>query len=1359
MQLSSFMTIRSQQRRLPTTRSWRQVVGLLMVVALAMVSNAAARPQVVTNRLTTKAAATGTVTANAWHIPDDSSDLSGTHMRNPEFEFNQNTSITFYTGVQKYNNSYGTANQTGGTLYVRSATATAWMAVPLAFDSNNGNNQYWKAAYTFSAANGYGADDVIQYYFALTFDTESGGSASVETTYVYGGNGDAGGPVATGTTDTMSVAQAKPFTLRDRAAYLFHSNNRVVNGTSVVFTTEAGYIGKDGTAASQWANRGALYYTMDGTAPTGALGVAGNSSTTAVAMTLGYTSNNSSIAGNAMDWAATVNNLPMYTTINYKISLWHTDNNEEKFADYDTSGTNGATFSFSIGTVNAPVLTVNGVNADYTTTHVFVNEVNSDQIPLTVFFNPTATNVDPSTVEVYTNLNRRDYVSQTYVDGNGLLTEEGINPPSGDVVGTDDGHYFKAYVMPAVSGGYQLTLNATKTGAYRLSARYKLVGGTSWVYYTSSGRRDHAIVVSPSQARDIQLYELNVLNVDATGDQPGQRSTFPDLSDNTKRWNLNYLKNLGDNWVWLQPIHPDGIDGRQINPDDNNYYNVGSPYAVKNFFEVMPLMGKSFTGSTGFTTSAAAIANDPNPVPPTASAYASSPRGLAKKDFANFVAAADAAGVGVMLDAVFNHTAFDAEFGNNGVNLFAPASGAAYTDQIRNTEARFYSDTNDYALRASGAPDIALAPDRTDFGKFVDVHDIYFGTYSALVDTSADQGNYTNEGDQFFGYFGSAAYPNGDPNWNSVDFTNNGTSNNITRNVWHYFAQYVPYWLSQTGHVDANGNLVGNSTNTDLTQRLAEDNRGVDGIRADFGQGLPPQCWEYIINVARSYKWDFVFMTESLDGGAVTYRSNRHFDILNENIVDAFQGASATQDYRNIFDARRSSYGQSLVLLNGTSQDEQTYSDPFQGLIRYLVSGTIDGVPMVFYGQENGISTTFGFSHYELNFGKEIPHFKEFNSLGPILGNQTYALQQLYPDFAAAAQGRAFSPALRSSNRYYLNQVDGSLQPNIFSIAKYQTANASPGMSDVVLGFVNLDRNDAQAGNFNVNISLDGTNNLLGIQRGRMYNVRNIAAYTGVDSTRRNNFLIPGNITGDKLLDSGFYVALNKVPTADADWATAPYEAQYLKLYDVTPPPTDTAPASAKGYGLGNSVTFNWAAVTDNLGGIANYRLVVSTSPSGSNPIFNGFVGNITSYTLSNVTPGQTLYAFVDAVNNAGVEGTLSAASAGVPVLDPNGDADGDGMTNAAEDAAGTNPLDATSVLRVLSFGHTLSSGHGTVAASPMVITWSAVAGKQYQVEYSSTLVPATYLAISSVLTATGPALSYTITSTGPGFYRIAIVP
>ena len=173
----------------------------------------------------------------------------------------------------------------------------------------------------------------------------------------------------------------------------------------------------------------------------------------------------------------------------------------------------------------------------------------------------------------------------------------------------------------------------------------------------------------------------------------------------------------------------------------------------------------------------------------------------------------------------------------------------------------------------------------------------------------------------------------------------NGHFDSITQNVWRYFSDCILYWLDQTGCP------VGTPAN--------QTYKGVDGLRADFGQGLPPQCWEYIINKVRSRKWDFVFMSESLDGGAVTYRSNRHFDLLNENLVFALQSAATASDYRNAFEARRTSYGQGLVLLNNTSHDEEGYDDPFQALIRYAVCSTIDGAPMIFYGQELGTSRTF----------------------------------------------------------------------------------------------------------------------------------------------------------------------------------------------------------------------------------------------------------------------------------------------------------------------------------------------------------------------------------------------------------------
>jgi glycosidase len=1245
--------------------------------------------------------------ANAWHIPDNSTDLGGTHMRNPEFEIANTTSITVYSGVQKFNNSFGTANQTGGTLYYKGQSQNVWQSIALTFDRNGSgataNNQYWRASFTPSAA-GIGVDEVIQYYLYLTFD----GANNVQNTYIYAAFGF-GGDHASNISNQQSTAATSPFTIRNRPAFLFHSDNRVVNGTSVQFWTKAGYLSKDG--ALNWITNGALYYTTNGATPAGALGVAG-ANTQVVPLTLDHEENNPSPAGNATWWIGTVANLPAFTTIKYKIGLWNSSNNEEKFADYNASSdtVNGHVFSFSIGTA-PPSLTVNGVEANYTTTHLFVDEINGDSIPLSIIFSPNVANVDPSTVQVFTNLNRRDLATLAYTDANGLATEEGISPPSGDIVGTNDSHYYKTYAMTTSDNvTYTFSINAQKTGAYRLTARYRLNGSGTWNYYSSNGRRDHAIVVSPKGARDINLYEINTLNIDASGDQMSQRSTFADLHNNAKRWNLNYLKNLGCNYLWFQPIHPNGIDGRQIDPNTSQPFTVGSPYAVKNFFEVMELMGQSNT------------------------------RSGALSEFQGFVTDADNAGVGVMLDAPFNHTSYDCELAQQGLTLIKP--GANATDQIRNSEARFYSRgdlfniaNNDYCLHASSASNIAPAPDRNDFGKFSDTFDAFFGNYAALVcHNNGDNGNYLNEGD-WFDYSNS--------NWTSTDFVSNSINNNITRNLWRYFAAYVPFWLSQTGHSGSNSTAA----NGDYATRLALDSKGIDALRADFGQGLPPQCWEYIVNVARSHKWNFVFMSESLDGGAVTYRSNRHFDILNENIVFPMKSAATTSDYRGIFDQRRSAYGQGLVLLNNTSHDEENYDDPFQALIRYGVCNTIDGAPMIFYGQENGVTRTFGYSHYETNFGKQIPHFKIFNDLGPIIGNPGSGVQFLYPVYAAMGQARQFSRALRSSNRYYLNQTGGgAIQQSIFSVAKYETPNGSPASNDVVFAFVNLDRNNDQQGNFDVNIT-QNSSNLFGIKSARTYDVRNIAAYTGSDPNRRNYFL--NRKTGSQLLSSGLFVGMKKVPTSDGAWSTAPYEAQYLKLYDVTAPsgtPGTAAPPNAYFYSVANNVTISWgAAPADGEGVIPCYKVSVTLNGNTTS-----FITCSTSAQLSGAA-GQTLTVVIQVVNPSDNSVTgPSSSPTNIKFIDPNGDDDGDGMINANEDVAGTNPFDPLSIFHV--------TGITRPDANDVSISWSSVIGKKYQLQHAFT-PGGTYTNIGSQITATNTTSGETIGASTPEFYRVQLVP
>ncbi len=989
--------------------------------------------------------------------------------------------------------------------------------------------------------------------------------------------------------------------------------------------------------------------------------------------------------------------VPLGGQVRYRIGCWHSATHEEQSADYQ-AGLSDQAFTFSHGNVGDPVLTVNGVNGNYTTTHVFVDESAGDSRPLAITFAPGQ--ADVIAVEVFTNLNRRDHAQ---LDANGDGIEDGILPPDGNNSTVGDNNYFTAHTMTFAGGGnYTLSLGAQKTGAYRLTARWKVAGDPGWRWFTHAGRRDHAVVVSPVTSRNISLYEINVLTIESSDNTPddsnddfANRSTFEDLHNaptaghnGDNRWDLTYLKNLGCNWLWFQPIHPIGVEGQSDYP--------GSPYAVKNFFEVNPLM------SVGNTRAAAMTA------------------------FQDFVTAADAEGVGVMLDAPFNHSAPDVEVSTAGVPLF----GGTAATEIRNQEARFFSQSGNYGARASGAGNIAVAPDRGDFGKWNDVRDVFFGNYSSLVSLNPqDNGNYTNEGD-FFDFAG--------PGFDAV-----------TRNTWKYFGEYTLHWLDKTGVPQG----------SDLATQTA---RGVDGLRADFGQGLPPQLWEYIINKTRTRKWNFVFMSESLDGGAVTYRSNRHFDILNENIVFPLASASSPADYRNIFESRRNAYGQGLVLLNNTSHDEENYVDPFRALVRYAVVNTVDGAPLIFPGQELGISRTFGYQSYEENFGKQIPHFKKFNSMMPIWNDNNYGNDQLYPVYAGIGQARQFSPALRASNRYFLDQSGGGSHGKIFSVAKFESKNAKPAFSDVVFAFSNTDRDFTGAGNFNVNQDTDSDDvNDYGIKPDRYYNLKNIAAYTVIHPNRRDIWQwrqppygesdTPQPRLGSDILANGIYVSMNRVPLSDAAWSTVPYEAQYLKLYDVTPPPVAATPlATAVLFGtvIGNEVTFSWDAIADPEGGVASFYLRIGTTPGGSD-LFDAET-TASSHSIT-VAYGITVFARVQQLNHAGIAGPFGIASAAVLTLDPVMDADADGQSNAAEHIAGTNPRSAASVFKATA---------AVVAENDMIVTAATVSGRSYQLETSSSLASGSWSPVGGTIIADGPSTVFTHAGGASGlkrFYRVSI--
>ena len=976
-------------------------------------------------------------------------------------------------------------------------------------------------------------------------------------------------------------------------------------------------------------------------------------------------------------WKSTV---PMPTTVGTLVEYYFAttfDNRTSPTYIYNNAGSattptqtvaENSPFSFTLPPLAISTTSTGTLAADYTTSKLYVDEVAGDAVPITISFAP---GVQADEVELWTNLNNRDRAGAD-ADGDGI--HDGILPPAPNPKPSDytsgpypSTGYFQAIPLTGTGGTYTITLNATKTGAYRLTGRYKIAGQTTWTWFSG---RDHCVTVAPKLARNLRMYEINVLNVNATGPSEAQRSTFESLSDsNNGRVNLDSLVNLGINCLWFQPIHPNGREGREkTNGVD---YEPGSPYAVKNFFEVMELMSLGNTRTSSMTA------------------------------FQNFVTNADAKGMHVMLDAPFNHTAYDCEVSTQGLPLFSEAgldtSGWNDTDQIKNREARFYSSAGGagtkYAVPANSATDVANAPDRNDFGKWNDVKDVFFGRYATLVtgdpDDATSRSTVAIETD-FMNYDDLREGP--------------GSNGAITRAVWKYFARYVPYWLEETG-------LPAGSSKADQAFK------GIDGLRADFGQGMPPQFWEYVINVARTHKWSFVFMTESLDGGAVTYRSNRHFDILNENIVYPWGGnagngsvrsAITTTAHRTIFEDRRNSYGQGLVLLNNTSHDEEGYHDPWQAFIRYAVGSTMDGAPMIMYGQEIGTAFNLSFSAYENNFGKNIPHFKAWNSMQPQWTAWTansVGVKNLIPAYSGAGKAREFSPALRSSSRWFLNPNGSTTaDPNIFAVAKYEEANASPATKDVVFGFVNLDRTTARQNTFAIP---SGLGTLLGIKSGRTYNVRNIAAYLGPNSEyadRRDKFLWGNNgLSGADILSRGIEVSLPSVPATNPPWESAPFEAQYLKLYDVTAPPAVTGiPAISSPITITGSTTLSWNAVTDDPEGIIpTYRVTASNGSTvettSTSVSFSGLNPGTYTFTVTALNPNDPSKTYV-----------ASTSSPSVRSLTATGDEDNDGQTNADELIAGTDPLNANSRFEI-----------ETIVATPneTTLTWTAVPGRTYTVQ------------------------------------------
>lgn len=1183
---------------------------------------------------------------NCWHLPGNS-EPPGTTMRNPINDPQTNQAVYFYTGNQALGGG-NAGDQSGGHLVYRLAPAGAWQTNALVFDVESGNNKYWRGTVPAGA---FSTSNEIQYYLVVTYTDH-------DTTYL-GTTND----LASNTYASEASAWANPFTYiysaqqGQAAAYLWHADNRVVTGGSnVQFWVKIGYA--EGTGSNRYVDFSTVYYTTDGSVPGGAKGVATNAGTQVAAMQFDHMEEDSYEGGDAMWWVGTATNLPSFTTIRYKIGAYKNTNSLERFADYGTSGTNNAIFSFALGTTGAQVLAVNGQNADYTATKFFIDEIAGDTQTVVVIYTPGVANV--TNVEVFSNLGRRDLADVDYTNsliaGDGY--PDGIKPPDGNLLTVaDTGAYFRAWTMSG-SGTYSWTGKVSKTGAYRLTARFQTNGSPTWTWYSSGGRRDHAVVVSPTKALSMTLYELNTLTVEATAANEAGRSTFRDLlsvsdpngdDDAFDPFNLEYLNYIQANALWFQPIHPVGNDRAENDPNTSSPYAPGSPYASRNYWAVTPKMGAGNSESSALS------------------------------EFSNFVARCDTytgsvGRINVMLDGVFNHSSWDAVMGQGGVDLGFTADPNA---RIGTTRPGWYANLTDYGspgttYASAWDNDFATAPDRGDFGKWNDVTEFYFGKYSALVRHNPDNnGDYLNEDDVF-------------------DFA--GMSTN-TMDLWKYFAYYPEYWLKKTGYSGTNHWVA------------AQDELGIDALRCDFGQGLPPQMWEYIINRTRSKKWNFVFMAETLDGGKPGYRSNRHFDLLNESMVFQFTQAKINDSAQlaSAFQSRNTTYNGGAILLNLTSHDEvMPDNDPWITASRYAAVSMLPGLPMVFYGQEKGIglfnagdpnAALDGFADHELNFGKYVPHFKRWNQLQVWTNTPPFStgLDQWY---GRVNWARLNSPALRSPNNYILNTTGGGTDSRIFAVAKWEQNGAGPDSNDVVLAFSRFMEHGGGHTLAANTFSLQGAWNQLGLDTGKLYTVRNLAS-----SDAFALFTNGWPKTGADLYQNGIYVSL-PVDTSGPIAGDGTI-VQYLKLVTVAastnaapvislPGPHILALGSSTSFPVtvsdanGNAVTtnfvsgpagatfsgglFSWTATPTNFVNTTNW--IVFTADDGQGAT-NSVVTNVTSITVP--------FDFdSDGLGDDWEIGYYATLTNG-----PTGDTDDDFVSNGDEYIAGTGPLASNSFFRV----------------------------------------------------------------------------
>ena len=129
---------------------------------------------------------------NVWHLPRNA-EPAGATMRNPAAGILPENAVTLYNGSYSLD-----GNQVGGWLVYRKAGAVSWSSANLVFDSQSGNNRYWRVTLP---GNTFAVGDTVEYYLKTVFSDRA-------ETYLHGTDS------ASQRTLVEAIAQAAPYRFR-----------------------------------------------------------------------------------------------------------------------------------------------------------------------------------------------------------------------------------------------------------------------------------------------------------------------------------------------------------------------------------------------------------------------------------------------------------------------------------------------------------------------------------------------------------------------------------------------------------------------------------------------------------------------------------------------------------------------------------------------------------------------------------------------------------------------------------------------------------------------------------------------------------------------------------------------------------------------------------------------------------------------------------------------------------------------------------------------------------------------------------------------------------------------------------------